>query len=577
MKNMTSKTGLNKNADGVSIRLPVLLFSLVIFMALFSGTVYACGGCGCVISQHDRTRTLISDLHDFLREFITQEFKRHQNWVWLADPTPVPAIIAPPCPPVVCTCCPIGGAGCKCTGEIGDGIGGLPGLACGGGGSGACGSGGGGSGGGSGGCPGGCGTGNSGCCNGDEGDGNGVGGGCGFDSGIGCGGVGGGGGGVGGGVGDGDCCGVILVPAGAAPGLTWFSGWILPSWMMLTEQLSAVGLQQMEILGALLDAKQQLEVQRLFDERLAQAHKDYYPSIEMCFVGTISRNLSTSERLGEYNAVLMTQRSQDRQLGNENAAAAEGIKEDKESRLALLRTRYCDPADNSGNNGITFMGGSLCGAVQPQVNKDLDYTRIIDHARTLDVDFSDTVLTGEERDLLSLTSNLFSHDVPSRPSNAVLQRLVNWEGYLDLRAVVAKRSVAENSLYSIIGMKTRGPVNAPSDYMNAVLKDLGVPNDAEATAILGERPSYYAQMEMLSRKLYQRPEFYTNLYGKPKNVRRKDVAMQAIGLMLNRDLYRSDLRSEALLAVLLETELIRYELDVQNRIEQMDLRGKETP
>jgi hypothetical protein len=48
--------------------------------------------------------------------------------------------------------------------------------------------------------------------------------------------------------------------------------------MAMTEQLSAVAMQQMEIIGTFLDAKQQLETQRLFQEMAAQAQKDYTPS-----------------------------------------------------------------------------------------------------------------------------------------------------------------------------------------------------------------------------------------------------------------------------------------------------------
>jgi hypothetical protein len=41
--------------------------------------------------------------------------------------------------------------------------------------------------------------------------------------------------------------------------------------------------------------------------------------------------------------------------------------------------------------------------------------------------------------------------------------------------------------------------------------------------------------------------------------------MQAIGLMLSRDMYKSELRSEGLMALWLETELMRMQEDVRNR------------
>jgi hypothetical protein len=56
------------------------------------------------------------------------------------------------------------------------------------------------------------------------------------------------------------------------------------------------------------------------------------------------------------------------------------------------------------------------------------------------------------------------------------------------------------------------------------------------------------------------------LYDKPVNVRRKMVAMQAIGLMLDRDIYDSYTRSEALMSVLLELRLIQKQDAVQNML-----------
>jgi hypothetical protein len=59
---------------------------------------------------------------------------------------------------------------------------------------------------------------------------------------------------------------------------TYFHDYILPAMMLLTQQMSAVAMQQMEILGTFLDAKHELETQRLFQQLAARAHKDYQPS-----------------------------------------------------------------------------------------------------------------------------------------------------------------------------------------------------------------------------------------------------------------------------------------------------------
>jgi len=69
-------------------------------------------------------------------------------------------------------------------------------------------------------------------------------------------------------------------------------------------------------------------------------------------------------------------------------------------------------------------------------------------------------------------------------------------------------------------------------------------------------------MELLTKKIYQNPDFYTNLYDKPANVSRKGVAMQAIGLMQKFDMLKSTLRKEASLSVLLELAVTDEQNDI---------------
>jgi hypothetical protein len=353
----------------------------------------------------------------------------------------------------------------------------------------------------------------------------------------------------------------------------FFHEYVFAGLLRMSNQLSAVMMQQMQVLGAIFDAKHQLEVQRLFETQSAKAIKRFHPSEEICSMGSIARKLASSERSGEFNAIFLTQYSQDRQLGHKHAAGSTGIKEARETRLAIFKARYCDKHDN--NNTMMLMCGN--GPVPPTVNRDIDYIRTIDNARTLNVDFTDEDRTGDEMDVLALTRNLFAHNIFDRPIYDVLDHPDGQQAYIDLRSIVAKRSVAENSIYSIIGMKSSGSGDSLAgndNYVAAVLQDFGVPRQ-EAIRMVGENPSYYAQMEMLAKKLYQRPEFYTNLYGKPANTRRKDVAMQAIGLMLSRDIYRSDLRSEALLSLLLEMELMEFDTDIENRRSLLKDYGRE--
>lgn len=352
----------------------------------------------------------------------------------------------------------------------------------------------------------------------------------------------------------------------------FFNDYVYKALLGMTHELTAMGMHQVAVVGAMLDAQNQIRTQRLMQQLSAEAHKDYQPSADMCTFGTAARGLASAERRAQGVALTLTGRSQDRQLGNLNTAAAVSFAADRTARLRQFKQRYCNAQDNdNGLSGVCIPGGPTPATI----NRDIDYTRTLGLARTLNVDMTDNVLTGDEQDIMAMSSYLYANVIPNRPSEAILKVPANQDEFLDWRSVVAKRSVAENSFNAIVGMKSAGSeaVNSNSRYVQAVLTQLGV-SPAEARAMLGTNPSYYALMEVLSQRIYQSPEFYTNLYDKPANVERKDAAMQAIDLMLDHDSYRSELRYESMLAVLLEMEIMKYQESVQNRLNSLEERGR---
>lgn len=348
----------------------------------------------------------------------------------------------------------------------------------------------------------------------------------------------------------------------------YFDNYIYKALLNMTQQLTAVGASQVMMIGMMLDAKIMLETDRVLQTLAAEAHRDYRPSAELCTIGTAARGLASGERNAQMSAQTLSRLSLDRQLGNGKTGASASAALDRNSRLRAFKERYCDPSDN--NNGLRSVCLPAPAGSDPQrINRDVDFTRTVSLARTLDVDFDDNVQTDHESDVVALGAYLYAHDIPKRPTTSVLKNKDNQDEYMDWRAIVAKRSVAQNSYHSIIGMKSagNGDYTHNTRYVAAILAQLGMPQaDAEKFIAPGDQPSYYALMEVLAQKIYQDDAFYTNLYDAPANVKRKDVAMQAIGLMLDRDTYRSELRYESMLSVLLEMELVKYQRAVQNRL-----------
>jgi hypothetical protein len=351
---------------------------------------------------------------------------------------------------------------------------------------------------------------------------------------------------------------------------TFLQQHILPAMMMMTSQLTAVGIEQVRIIGTFLDAKNQLETQRLFQQLAARAHKDYHPSEGMCEVGTAARSLLASERRADLAQMTIAQHGLKRQVLSGDTLAAEGGVSDLNSRRKQFIETYCDKKDNV--NGLNLLCKDGGGDAARQ-NRDVDYNRTIESKLTANYDFSPTSTAADPdaEDLFALAANLYSHELAPKkaptiyaPASGNKVRLESVHLLMDLRALFAKRSVAMNSFAAIAGQRADGDAES-APFVKRLVAELGIAED-QVEDIIGKNPSYFAQMEVLSKKIYENPTFYTELYDKPANINRKAVALKAIGMMQDRDIYQSLLRSEMLGSVLLETMLAREQDSLEDTV-----------
>lgn len=347
----------------------------------------------------------------------------------------------------------------------------------------------------------------------------------------------------------------------------FFRSHILLAMQSMTEQLTTAAMTQMTMVGQFFDAEHQLATQRLFQKKMAEAHRDYHPSVGLCSMGTAARGLHETTMSADQTTLVLAKRSLDRQMLAKDTSGAGGSSGDIRNRVQLFATRFCDK--NDANGALK----AVCPTSAPaeSINKDVSYNLTINHPLTINADFSNAVLDAGDPDIIGLANNLFASRIMPRTESIIWEQESNQNSILDLRALIAKRSVAEHSFYSIAGMKMSGTdeATAKQPYVSAALQQLmGIPA-ADAALLVGERPSYYAQMELLTKSLYQDPEFYTNLYGKPANALRTGTALRAIGLMQKMDRFKNQLRSEALLSVLVEAELEKVEEDVRSRINRI--------
>jgi len=343
--------------------------------------------------------------------------------------------------------------------------------------------------------------------------------------------------------------------------------------MAMTEEFSTVMMQQATMVGMFFDAKQQMDTQR--EARLAvnEANKTYHPSDQMCRFGTFMRSVADTEEHMRFNKAAFSEGMVEAYANQENRATAEGYAVDILARLDQFKDTFCAPDDNN-ENGLELMCG---GGAQPRSrsNNDIDFTRIVDAPLTLDLDFTDgTDPVGTEEDVLALARHLYyprAFEGEIRTETITKPKLLQ-----DWRAFVATQSVAHNSMGHILSMKARSEEGSAQEdqkkgwqFMKALLVEFGIEED-EVDALVGERPSYYAQMEVLTKKIYQDPDFYTNLYDKPANVDRIAAAMDAVKLMQGRDRFEAALRREMLTSLLVEQALEKHIRRTNSLLESFD-------
>lgn len=320
--------------------------------------------------------------------------------------------------------------------------------------------------------------------------------------------------------------------------------------------------------GMIIDASNMLSAMLDMQKQAVQTAKNYAPSEEICRIGTLSRGLSASDARATTTQLIISQAGLARNLGTMFSVGASGRGDDSYNRLNELVEQFCDIGDNkSGLDELCKTGPAIDDGHH---NRDIDYTRSVDTKPTLKANFTDTSLQKDESDILALGNYLYGHWQPLKRDSlaAISEKSGSIEGYNEYRSIIARRAAAQNTYAAITSMRTAGS-GSPDEYIAGVLQRLGMnavqimsyaagsDYNNNGTSVKQMSTSYNGQMEMLTRKIYQDPAFYANLMDSAANVKRTSAAMGGIGLMQDRDIYKSTTRSEMLLALLVELEAHR--------------------
>lgn len=307
---------------------------------------------------------------------------------------------------------------------------------------------------------------------------------------------------------------------------------------------------QAALQGNVIEAQANINSIQSYQRQAAQAMLDQASSEQVCRMATLSKSLAKSDFSSAAHQKSIAQIMIDRDLGRVASLYQTGggvnVSVGLEARFQSFRDRYCDKVDEN-----TSLKEFCKTDVDTELNRDVDVTRVIDSPMTLDINLvGNNTLDPDEPSLLALAENLY----PSQPFKDGNAAGSSQENFMKLRSLMAARNVARNSFAAIASEKAKGEDVAVSPFALNVMKAMMV-DPSEAEKFLGRNPSYFAQMEVLTKKLYQMPDFVTALSTGAANVDRVRIAMKAVDLQQGADLLDSLYRREMMLATYLEQKI----------------------
>ncbi len=337
---------------------------------------------------------------------------------------------------------------------------------------------------------------------------------------------------------------------------TWITGHQASAAQGIGTDTAAAGM-----IGKITDAAVQNKAQLTLQQSTAKAYSTFTPSDSLCRFGTLTRSMAASNTTADETMLSLSSIMLGRALHRkgENGTAPQS---DFFSQLQNISNLYEDPMDNDGTpvTRRCAPGSASCTIDRARINKDINAMQTLLLPQTLHINMKDGNITPDEQDVMMLLTYLSGQEATDALSRDDLDRRGTTDIkmlYQDIRNIAARRGVVNASLSSYISQKSSGGKQAGL-YLANVMTEMGL-SDADALSYVGmdsnDGPSYNAQMNILTKAVYQNPNYYVGLMDKPANIERNQVSMQAFKLMQRRDMFEGALRREMLLSQLLEMEI----------------------
>lgn len=301
--------------------------------------------------------------------------------------------------------------------------------------------------------------------------------------------------------------------------------------------------------GNLLNAATQAEFLDAQNEAATNSITQSRASEGLCRMASLSQSIAANDQRRTVNQLLFSEIGLARANGKEGSLSARGTVDDTRERIAQFKGEYCRGSDF--NNALSlFCGATLSIFSQNKKpfrrqNADINFAESFALRPSLNINFADPKLMMDEQSMIAMSYNFYRHE-PVSPRFAS-GSITSIDYMRNFRMKLAMQSVAQNSFYAQVAERAAGSGKAvPS--MNALVREMGAKP-------LPANPSYYQQMQFLTKDLYKNSNFYGTLMEGKTNVARQSAFMDAVDLMQTRDIYLSSLRSEMLLSSLVELQI----------------------
>ncbi len=288
-----------------------------------------------------------------------------------------------------------------------------------------------------------------------------------------------------------------------------------PAMQAMTEQANVMDAIQTATMSTFRDGAEMLRTQHVMSELRFQSERELQTSEQLCVVGSVSGSLARAHALTDAYGRAAAADAARRSGGEKGTSGERGTAADIAARWQDVRTRYCDPDENNGQNTCVSSGGF--------VNADIDVAGSVFEKDTIDV--TDPAV---RHAVDTLVANIAEPFIENNIPESQLATTVGIQRQLERDEVRAKRQTIHSALQYTIAR--RAPASGNGAFVAAIRDTAGIPPD-----LLSNNPSYHEIMDAMLVERYRSGQYTLDQADTPANAERDVTVQNAFQVMQMHD------------------------------------------